>query len=136
MIKVLLDFFQKIAGFGTESQGLEVLKKGADKSTPVIFRIINYIRPGSTFTKQLAISTSTRPVRPAIKPGSVQPLSVSWNEKSANLLITQKPESFGSERPTEPKQIARPTSTGEAPIDAMEGATIADVVTRATVAEP
>ena len=29
----------KIAGFGTESQGLEVLKKGADKSTPVIFPI-------------------------------------------------------------------------------------------------
>ena len=57
-------------------------------------------------------------------------------EKPEKRFTTQKPESLGRDRPTAPKQMARPTRTGETPMAEMEGATMAEVVTRATVAEP
>lgn len=54
-----------------------------------------------------------------------------------NLLTTQKPESFGSEQPMPPAQIASPIRTGETPESrATMGAMMDDVVTSATVVEP
>ena len=92
--------------------------------------------PGSTFWNMLKIKTITKPVKPAINPPSVQAFIVCGKVKPENLLTTQKPESFGRDKPTAPQQIVKPTSTGEAPTALIDGATIAAVVTSATVAEP
>ena len=52
-------------------------------------------------------------------------------------MITQKPESLGSDRPMPPAQIARDTRIGDTvAIPAKIGAKIADVVTSATVVDP
>lgn len=61
---------------------------------------------------------------------------MSDTEIPANLEITQNPESFGSENPIPPAQIARPTRIGDAPDAAIALPRIDDVVTRATVVEP
>ena len=84
----------------------------------------------------LRIKTITSPVKPAIKPPRVQAFMVCGKVKPENLLTTQKPESFGNDKPTAPQQIAKPTRTGDAPTAEIDGATIAAVVTNATVAEP
>lgn len=84
----------------------------------------------------LRISTIIKPVKPAIKPPRVQAFIVCGKVKPENLLTTQKAESFGRDKPTAPQQIAKPTSTGDAPTALIDGATIAAVVTNATVDEP
>ena len=50
--------------------------------------------------------------------------------------MTQNPESLGNEQHMLPQQIASPTVMGLAPATAIMGATMDDVVTAATVAEP
>ncbi len=75
-------------------------------------------------------------VTPAINPPIVQPLIVSvtliWKKRE----IAQKPESFGSERPIPPAQIAIAHKIGDTPEVAAALAMIAAVVVSATVVEP
>ncbi len=73
---------------------------------------------------------------PATKPPSVQPRIVSVTSIWKNLEIAQKPESFGSESPMPPAQIAIAQRIGDTPDVAAALAMIADVVVRATVVEP
>ena len=64
-------------------------------------------------------------------------LMVPGTSNLLNRLITQKPESVGSDRPMPPAQMARDTRIGDTvAIPAKIGAKIADVVTSATVVEP
>ena len=97
---------------------------------------MNYIRPGNTFWNMLRSKIIAKPVKPATKPPIVHAFMVCEKVKPEKRLITQKPESLGRDKPTPPQQIAKPTRIGEAPMDSIDGATIAAVVTRATVAEP
>ena len=78
----------------------------------------------------------TRALTPAIKPPIVQARKVSGTERLLNRFTTQNPESFGSDSPTPPAQIARPTRTGETPSSNTIGPIILDVVTSATVVDP
>ena len=73
---------------------------------------------------------------PATKPPSVQPRIVSVTSIWKNLEIAQKPESFGSESPMPPAQIAIAQRIGDTPDVAAALAMIADVGVRATVVEP
>ena len=75
-------------------------------------------------------------VNPAINPPIVQPLIVSVTLIWKNLEIAQKPESFGSERPIPPAQIAIAQRIGDTPEPAAALAMIAAVVVSATVVEP
>ena len=93
-------------------------------------------KPGRKFCNMLRIRTITSPVKPAMKPLRVQAFIVCGRVKPENLFTTQKAESFGMDKPTAPQQIAKPTSIGDAPTALIDGATIADVVTNATVDEP
>lgn len=82
------------------------------------------------------MQANPRMVKPAIKPPIVQPLIVSVTLIWKNLEIAQKPESFGSDRPIPPAQIAIAHKIGDTPEFAAALAMIAAVVVSATVVEP
>ena len=73
---------------------------------------------------------------PATKPPILHPRIVSGTEIWKNLLIAQKPESFGRESPIPPAQIAIAHKIGDTPQVAMVLDKIAAVVISATVVEP
>ena len=75
-------------------------------------------------------------VTPAINPPIVQPLIVSVTLMWKKREIAQKPESFGSERPIPPAQIAIAQRIGDTPEPAAALAMIAAVVVSATVVDP
>src|SRR5690554_1564425 len=78
--------------------------------------------------------------RKATTPASVDPSvhdpNVSRTDRPENRETTQNAESFGSEKHMPPAHTARPRSMGESPPVAAVGPRIAEVVIRATVAEP
>lgn len=82
------------------------------------------------------MDTKIRIETPATKPPSVHPRMVSVTEILKNLLIAQKPESFGRESPIPPAQIAMAHKIGDTPLVAIVLDIIAAVVISATVVEP
>ena len=70
-----------------------------------------------------------RETTPAIVPPMVHDWKVCLMENPEKRLTTQKPESFGSDMPMPPAQMARPTRTGETtPSFTTSGARRAEVV--------
>lgn len=82
------------------------------------------------------MDTKIKIATPAINPPILQPRIVSGTEIRKNLLIAQKPESFGKDKPIPPAQMAIAHRIGETPHVAMVLDKIAAVVIRATVVEP
>lgn len=77
-----------------------------------------------------------RDVKPAKNPPIVHAFKVWTIVSFPNLFTTQKPESFGSERPIAPEHMAKPSRMGETPRSPAAGPKMLEVVTKATVAEP
>ena len=98
--------------------------------------ITYYIRPGKIFWNKDSIDTTPKPVNPAINPPTVQPLIVSCTDILKNLLIAQKPESLGSDKPIPPAHIAIAQSTGDTELAAIVPPNIDAVVISATVVDP
>jgi len=99
-----------------------------------MLNLVIIYNPGSIpLPNPFKIKTIAKAVNPAKVPPIVQDLKVSGTEIPPYFEITQNPESVGNDIPTPPAHIAKPTSTGEAPIDNATGPKIDDVVTCATV---
>ena len=94
------------------------------------------ISPGRKPWNRESMDTNIRIATPATKPPILHPRMGSVTEILKNRLIAQNPESFGSERPIPPAQIAIAHRIGDTPPDAIVLDIMAAVVIRATVVEP
>ena len=87
--------------------------------------------PGKKPANRLKMKTVTSAVTPAMNPPNVQACNVCVTVNFPNRDTTQKPESFGNERPIPPAQIASPRRIGDTPSSPIIGPRILEVVTNA-----